>query len=139
MTTNFQIARIANHLFGLAAGNTPPNGYFVGLLLSIPNPDGTNINEVTSVLSGYARQLLPNNKTNLTIANNGRVSNVSQVTFPTATSPWGTIMAVGIFDSSSGGNLLYYSVQPTAKSFDVGDQAFFDVGDIFWQVQNITD
>jgi hypothetical protein len=41
-------------------------------------------------------------------AGTGITSNISLITFPTATASWGTIVAVGIFDTISGGNLLAY-------------------------------
>jgi hypothetical protein len=135
MTFNYQINQIADREFGRV--NTPPANYYIGLLTALPNADGTGVVEVSSVGTGYARQLLPNNKTVLTVANNGQVSNVAQINFPAATANWGTVVDVAIFDSLTGGNILYDSPQTTAKPYDVGDIAFFDIGDVMWTVQNI--
>jgi hypothetical protein len=85
------------------------------------------------------RQALGNNKTALTQAVNGQVTNVDEINFPAATAPFGTVAAVGIFDSLTAGNLLFVSVQSTAKPFDEGDVAFFEPGDVSWIVQNILD
>jgi len=137
MTTNFQINQIADREFGRV--NQPPLNYFVGLLTTTPLPDGTNVVEVSTVATGYARQILANNKTALTVSNNGQVSNITGIDFPVATASWGVITDVGIFDSASGGNLLYFSTQPNSKPFDAGDIAFFDKNDILWTVQNIQD
>ena len=137
MTTDFQIEQIANREFGRVT--TPPANYFIALLTATPNPNGTNITEVSTVGTGYQRQTLANNKTALTQAVNGQVSNIEPIDFPVATASWGTITDVGIFDSLTGGNLLYVSTQPVAKPYDVGDIAFFDRNDITWTVQNILD
>ncbi len=137
MTTNYEINRIANHLFGNIG--TPPSTYYIGLLLATPNLDGSNVVEVASTGNGYARLALANNKTALTQANNGQVMNTASLTFaPVATgASWGNISTVGIFDSLAGGNLLYWSTQTVTKSYDDGDIAFFDIGDIVWTVQNV--
>ena len=136
-TTNSQINQIAGREFGRA--NQPPVNYFIGLLLQTPNPDGTGINEVPTAGTGYVRQVLPNNQSALTAPNNGQVTNVAAVQFPAATASWGSITDVGIFDSLTGGNLLYMSTQPLPKPFDMGDIAFFEAGGIVFIVQNIID
>ena len=137
MTLDIQINAIANREFGRVG--TPPTDYYIGLLTATPNPDGTEIVEVSGLGTGYARQVLPNNKTAVTNANTGQVFNIAGIDFPAAASSWGIVTDVGIFDSLTGGNLLYVSTQATAKPFDTGDIAFFDIGDIMWTVQNIQD
>ena len=137
MTLDIQINAIANREYGRVG--TPPTDYYIGLLTATPNPDGTGVVEVSSIGTGYARRVLPNNKTVLTNAYLGQVSNVAGIEFPAAVSSWGIVTDVGIFDSQAGGNLLYISTQATAKPFDTGDIAFFDIGDIMWTVQNIQD
>jgi len=51
--------------------------------------------------------------------------NSAPVAFPTATLNWGTVVAVGIFDQLSGGNLLYFGTLTTSKAVDNGDTASF--------------
>ena len=137
ITTNFQINQIADREFGRV--NVPLTTYWIGLLTAIPNADGTGAVEVSSAGTGYARQALANDKTTLSNAVNGRVYNLNNVTFPSASAPWGIISAVGIYNAQNGGNLLYFSPQSTPRPFDEGDIAFFEPGDIEWIVQNILD
>jgi hypothetical protein len=137
MTTNQEINRIADELYGKQS--TAAANYYIGLLTATPNPDGTNVQEVSITGTGYARRQLPNNKTTFSTSNNGQVSNVSEIDFPAATAAWGTITDVGIFDAATGGNLLYSSTQATPKAYDTGDIAFFAAGDVKWTVQNIQD
>jgi hypothetical protein len=62
-------------------------------------------------------------------ASAGSISNSAQAAFPTATGSWGTVTAFGIFDASSGGNLLAWN---TLTSFAVasGQRPVFDVGQL---------
>lgn len=79
---------------------------------------------------GYARQAV----TFGTISN-GSVSNTGAITFPTATSDWGTITTVAVMDSdidgqgdSAGqGNVLYYGNLTTAREILQDDT--FEVSD----------
>jgi len=48
----------------------------------------------------------------------GSVTNSGTITFPTSSGSWGTVVAVGIFDASTAGNLLYFC--PLNASVAVG-------------------
>lgn len=56
-----------------------------------------------------------------------QISNGSTVTFTTPTANWGTITAIGVYDSSIGGNLLYWNTI-TSQTINSGVQASFSVG-----------
>ena len=51
----------------------------------------------------------------------GSVSTDADITFPTATADWGTITHIGIWDSASGGYLLYHTALDTSKTITSGD------------------
>ena len=53
----------------------------------------------------------------------GTTSNNSVITFPAPTANWGSIQAVGIFDATSGGNLLLYNNLTIPKTVNNGDSA----------------
>lgn len=55
----------------------------------------------------------------------GISTNSAPVAFPTAGALWGTIAAVGIWDSLAGGALLYFGTLTTPKAVDNGDTASF--------------
>jgi len=57
-------------------------------------------------------------------------SNSAAVEFPTATGSWGTIVAAGIFDASTSGNLLAFANLTTSKTVDSGDVLRFNTGEI---------
>ena len=52
------------------------------------------------------------------------------VEYPTATADYGTVVAVGIFDASSSGNLLAYAALTANKTVSSGDVFRFDAGDL---------
>jgi hypothetical protein len=53
----------------------------------------------------------------------GRTANVAAVTFPSPTADWGTVVAMGILDASSGGNLLFWHALTSSQSVVSGGPA----------------
>jgi len=101
---------------------TPPSTLYVALYTVSPSDSGGG----TEVSGGsYARQTVT-----LSAASGGSTSNSADVTFPTATADWGTIVAVGILDSSSGGNLLAWGGLSTSKTVNNGDQFKIPAGNL---------
>ena len=67
----------------------------------------------------------------------GTTSNNVAITFPAPTANWGTIVAVGVFDAASGGNMLFYGALGTNKTVNSGDAApSFPIGSFSYQVDN---
>ena len=54
---------------------------------------------------------------------NGTTSNLSAITFPTPTADWGTLVALGVLDASTAGNLLIYGALSVSKTVHNGDAA----------------
>ncbi len=57
-------------------------------------------------------------------------TNTSAVEWPTATGNWGTIVAVGIFDASTSGNLLAWSNLTSSRTIETGDVFRIPAGDL---------
>jgi hypothetical protein len=57
-------------------------------------------------------------------------SNSAAVEWPTAGGSWGTVVAVGVFDALSGGNLIAYGDLTTSKTIDIGDVFRIPAGDL---------
>lgn len=53
----------------------------------------------------------------------GASSNNGAITFPTPTANWGTVTHFGIWDASSGGNLLIHGALTASKTINNGDPA----------------
>ena len=99
--------------WALTAGAvTRPSAWFVGLFTTDPTDAGTG----TEVSGGsYARQAMAFSVTGDTATNS------ATVTWPVATGNWGEIGWIGIYDNSTGGNLLFHGQVAVAKTILTGD------------------
>lgn len=52
----------------------------------------------------------------------GQTSNTTDILFPIATEMWGDITNIGLYDSATGGNLLFKSPAEFVKTIDVSSQ-----------------
>jgi len=66
----------------------------------------------------------------------GTTSNNVAITFPTPSAFWGQVNAFGIFDSASGGNLMFYGVLSIAKTINQGDTVTFPAASLSIQIDN---
>ncbi len=99
-----------------------PAAIYVALFTAAPSDSGGG----TEVSGGsYARVAVSqlDAQWNAPSAGNGLFSNVNNITFPTPTANWGTIVAMGIFDASTAGNLLIWGLQTPNKTVNNGDPA----------------
>ena len=110
--TNYLENKLLDHVLNNASFTSPTTVY-VGLFTTAPT-DSTAGTEVSG--GSYARQVL-----SVSTASAGIVTSDSDVTFPQATASWGTIVALGIHDALSSGNLLMYTDLTTSKTIDEGD------------------
>ena len=100
-----------NYLF-TATSVTRPTAWYVALFTSNPDEDASG----TEVSGGaYARQSVA-----FTVSGS-TASNSAAIEFPTATASYGTVTHIGVFDASSGGNLIAYAALTTSKAIDTGD------------------
>jgi hypothetical protein len=102
---------------------TPPATIYVGLFTAAPTDAGGG----TEVSGGaYARQAVTFGA--VSGGSPSQISNSSAVTFPVATASWGTVVAFGLFDAATAGNLLAWANLSTSKAIDTNDQAQFAAG-----------
>ena len=84
---------------------TSPTHVWLALFTVAPGVGGGG----TEVSGGsYARQQIDNGTSNFSAPSLGSTSNGGVVTFPQATVTWGSVVAWGVFDASTGGNLLFF-------------------------------
>lgn len=119
--TNFAEDLVLDWLFTNASA-TRPTSWYVGLFTVAPGEGGGGT-EVAG--NAYAR-------TAATFAVTGTApttaSNDAAVEFPEASGSWGTIVAAGIFDASTSGNLIAFANLTTSKAIDTGDVLRFNTG-----------
>lgn len=85
----------------------------------------------TEVSGGsYARVALARNTTDWAAPSAGAIAPASAVTFPTATAPWGTIVAMAILDAASGGNMMYWADLTASKVVDATDTPYFPAANL---------
>ena len=115
--------KVLDHVFG---GNayTAPATLYVALYTVAPTDTGGGT-EVTG--GSYARQT-----STFTVSGTDptTATNAAAIEYPTATGDYGTVVAVGILDALSGGNLLAYADLTTSKTVSTGDVFRFDAGDL---------
>lgn len=103
--------KLIDHLLG-SGTYSKPAALYVALFVGNPASGGT---EVSTSGSGYARQSAA-----FTISTN-TASNTAAIEYPTATSSWGTIDYVAIYDAASAGNQLVTAALSAAKTIASGD------------------
>jgi hypothetical protein len=115
--------KVLEHVFG---GNayTAPTTLYVALYTVAPTDTGGGT-EVSG--GGYVRR---SSTFNVSGTNPTTATNPSAIEYPTATADLGTIVAVGILDASSSGNLLAYANLDASKTVETGDVFRFNIGDL---------
>ena len=102
---------------------TPAATMYVGLYTAAPTDAGGG----TQVSGGsYARVSV-----SFSVSGTGTLcTNSAAVEFTAATASWGTIVAVGVFDASTAGNLLAWADLTVNKTIDTGDIFRIPAGDL---------
>ena len=93
---------------------TRPTAWYIALFTSNPAEDASGT-EVSTSGTAYARQ-----SATFTVSGN-EATNSAAIEFPTATASYGSVSHVGVFDASTGGNLIAYAALTTSKAIDTGD------------------
>ena len=114
--SNYLEDALLNHVLRNVSFTSPTTVYLA--LFTVAPTDAGGGTEVTG--GSYARQAMT-----FGAPASGVVSNSGSVTFPLAAAPWGTVVAIGIFDALTLGNLLYYGNMTTSKTIGTNDQLSF--------------
>lgn len=111
---------------------TAPANVYVALFTDAPSDSGggTEVSggayarvQVASALANWAGTQSAGSTT-ASSGTGGQTSNNGAITFPAPSGAnWGTITHFGIFDASTGGNLLFHAALTASKSVNDGDSA----------------
>ena len=120
--TDYLEDALLKHVFTNTA-YTSPTTVYAALFTVAPSDTGGG----TEVSGGaYARQSMA-----FSVSGTGTLAtNSAAVEYPTATADYGTVVAVGIFDAASCGNLLAYANLTVSKTVSSGDVFRFNAGDV---------
>lgn len=111
--SNYLETQLLNHVLRNTAYSAPTTVYMAVYTVA---PDETGGGTEVSG-NGYARQSVT-----FTAPAPDSCANDADVTFPVATGDWGTVVAFGIFDAASAGNLLYYNNLTASRDILTSDQ-----------------
>jgi hypothetical protein len=116
---------LLDHTLGKTASSwTAPNQVYVGLCTTVPTDAASG---EWAGASTYKRMAVNFNAA----SGSSIISSTTVVTFPQATgTSWGTITGYALFDSSSGGNMLYYANLASAVTVNANDTVEFAGGAI---------
>jgi hypothetical protein len=101
---------------------TRPTAWYVGLFTADPTDTGSGATEISG--NAYARVAAT-----FTVSGDTATTSAA-VEFAAATGSWGTISHIGIFDASSGGNLIAHSALTASKAIGTGDVFRIPTGDL---------
>ena len=117
--TNYLENKLLDHFLGTAT-YTKPTDVYIGLYTVAPS-DSSSGTEVSG--GSYARQAAT-----FSSASGGATSNSSNIDFTNM--PACTVVAIGISDALSSGNLLLWGTLSSNKSLDSGDTLRISSGDL---------
>jgi hypothetical protein len=119
--TNFAEDLVLDWLLTTATA-TRPTAWYVALYTVAPGESGGGT-EVSG--TSYVRTAVTFSVTGTAPTT---AANSAAVEFPTAGGSWGTVVAAGIFDASTSGNLLAFADLTTSKAVSTGDVLRFNTG-----------
>ena len=119
-----------------------PANVWVALFTVAPSPagGGTEVSgggyarvEVPCSLAAWAGTQAPGSTT-ASIGFNGTTSNNADLTFPVPTALWGTVVAVGVFDAATAGNMLFQGPLAAPLTVNTGNVLRFPAGSLTIQI-----
>lgn len=115
--------KVLDHIVGKTSFTMP--SVYVALFTAAPSDSGGG----TECSGGsYARKSTAG--ADWAAAASGATSNANAITFVTPTGSWGTVVAFGLFDASTSGNLLAWADLTTNQAIGTGNTVSFAAGDL---------
>jgi hypothetical protein len=103
---------------------TRPTAWYIALYTAAPSDSGGGT-EVSG--SGYSRQSATFSAAS---SPGGTTSNSNTISFTASGGSWGTVTHIGIFDNTTGGNLIWHGGLTASKIVGDGDTLEFAIGNI---------
>lgn len=123
--TDYFEEALLKHIF-TSTNWTKPSNYYIALFTAITDKETGQVTEVSG--GGYSRVAVSATSGFTWDSANKVIKNAAEIAFPTATSDWGTIVGVGIYDAATGGNLLICANLEQSKTVNADDQIKFAAG-----------
>lgn len=123
--TTWAANKLLDHSLGVTSW-TMPSTVYLALFTTAPtdaytsgSPNGTEVSG-----GGYTRQAITFGSAS------SRASSNSSSETQTASASWGTVVAIGIFDASTNGNLIWWDGLDTNRSIGNGESYTLAIGDL---------
>lgn len=124
--SNYLEESVLNHVLTNVATSgaayTAPSAVYVSLHTGSPGEDNSGANEIpTGATYNYQRESATFGSTS-TVGNTVSISTNATITFNQAASSYpADVTHIGLYDASTGGNLLFYGALSTQKTVTTGD------------------
>ena len=119
--SNYLETKLIDHLLR-GVPYTPPSTVYISVHTADPGETGAS--EVSG--NGYSRYAYTCNQTSWSNVS-GVAKNSNLITLPVATGDWGAVTHFGIWDASTGGNLLFSGALTVTKVVNQADTVSFPV------------
>jgi hypothetical protein len=135
MITYREANEIEQQRFKIGTAPAVPSTLYLMLSSTAISADGTGATEPSG--GSYTRVAITSSSSYWSTPSNGRISNLTKLDFPQATSDWGTMTYVALTDASTGvGNIRYYQALTRPKIIQQDDVASFAIGALVVQIGN---
>ncbi|MBQ5824909.1 MAG: hypothetical protein IIW48_08890 [Clostridia bacterium] len=130
MNTTYFINQIMGNVFHTQSSPAIADKYYLGLSTTSPTVDGVCDGEPSTDGTGYERILLDS----LSVPENGLIKNTAAINFNESLTNWGSISYYAVFDSKTGGNLLFFGDLDISKTVEVGTTITVKAGELIIQL-----
>ena len=132
--SDYAEVKVIDHILR-SSSFSKPSAIYLALVTTLATDSSTGSTLVEPSGGGYARYSLgaPADATwTRSSSTTGVATNAASITFTASGGNYGTIVGIALVDSSSAGNVLFYSGTLTSgsKTINDGDSLVFAIGDI---------
>lgn len=127
--SNYLSDKLLDFMFRNQAFTRPATYVFLTTATIADSNTGSTVTEPSG--NAYARKQVNVNggsSPTWTLASSGALENTHDITMATATGSWGTVVAAGVADASSAGNMLIYDNTVADQAVGNGDTVVFAAG-----------
>jgi hypothetical protein len=125
--TNYARNKMNDHLFG-GISFTPPTNFWMALSTTNISVSGSNVSE--PVGAGYARVLIPNDKSHFSYSTSGCLTVSGSTVYAISSGSFGTVLDIAFFDALSSGSAWMFSSLPSPYIVQNNTVVSFDANTI---------
>ena len=133
MVSTYFLNCIMGNVFKTKTSPALPSKVYLGLSKTTPTMSGTGITEPAAA-AGYARVELKN----LSVPNNGIITNNIEVSFPKSTAEWGTVTHFVLYDAATGGNFLLSEKLAKSRTVEEDVIVILETGKLKFTLKNVS-